>query len=159
MKAEIVNCFVEALKSTMLANGGFKLVDTNQNAIDVVHLDSKVGIIIEVFGSSTIQGKVVVTMDEEIAHSIVGFMLGGTKVDLIDSIGISALGEYTNWITSSAAKQVENYGEMISNFRFDVIPPNSKEGDESKVYPPNGFSFISLSYTIDSYELVLSVAV
>lgn len=156
MKAEIVNCFVEAVETTFLENGGFVLLHKEKKVLDSINVNDRVGVIINLFGGSTIQGTVVITMEQEIAYRIIGSMMGGSKVNKIDAIGISALGEYTNWITSSAAKKVQAFGEDITNFKVD-IEANLHKDEEYKVYSEGKGLFLSLGYLIDNHEMELSI--
>jgi len=156
MKAEIVNCFVEALETTLSKNGGFVLLHTHKKVLDYINVNDRVGIIIYLFGGSTIHGTIVITMDHEIAYSIIGSMIGGSKVNEIDSIGISALGEYTNWIVASAANKVQTFGEKITNFKVD-IEANSYKNGKAKIYSEGNRPFLSLGYLIDTHEIEMSI--
>lgn len=156
MKAEIVNCFIEALETTLNNNGGFSLLLNNKKALGYVDFRDRVGIIIKLFGGSTIQGKVAITMDSEVANNIVCSMLGGTVVEELNDIGISALGEYSNWIISSAAKRVLAFGEKITNFEVD-IKASLQQHEDCKVHPDRNIQFLSLGYLVDGYKLELSL--
>ena len=156
MKAEIINCFVEALETTLLENGAFALLHNNKKVLDYINENDRVRIIICLFGGSTIQGTVVITMDQEIAFSIIGAMIGGIKINEIDSIGISALGEYTNWIISSTAKKVQAFGEKITNFKVDIEEKLYKS-EEKKSYSEGIGPFLSFGYLIDTHEMEMSV--
>jgi chemotaxis protein CheX len=156
MKAEIVNCFIEALETTLTNSGGFGLLLNNKKALGYVDFRDRVGIIIKLFGGSTIQGKVAITMDNEVANNIVGSMLGGTKVKELNDIGISALGEYSNWIISSAAKKVLAFGEKITNFEVD-IKTSLQQHEDCKVHSDRNLQFLSLGYLVDGYKLELSL--
>ncbi|SHJ07275.1 chemotaxis protein CheX [Clostridium cavendishii DSM 21758] len=157
MKVEIINSFIKALESTLNENGGFVLYCKGKKALNCVNINKKVAIIIDLFGKSTIHGKVIITMKEEIAQKIIGFLLGGAVVSEIDSMGVSALGEYGSWVVSSATTNVQEFGEKITDFKVDI--ETNLEGIEDKEVYCYGKPFISLEYLIDNHDIELSVAV
>ncbi|ADL52285.1 chemotaxis protein CheX [Clostridium cellulovorans] len=157
MKAEIVNCFVNAFETTLKEKGGFDLSCKYKKAENYIEVSERVGIIIDLFGGSTIHGKVIITMDKEIAQKIIGFLMEGSTVEEIDQDAASALGEYANWITASAATQVQEYGESISNFKVDIEANLDKSGE--KISCDGDMPFLSLGYLVDNDDIELSMAI
>ena len=130
----------------------------SKKVLEYIDVKDRVGIIIELFGGSTIQGIVAITMDYEIANNIISSMMGGTIVEKIDDIGISALGEYSNWIIGSAAKKVLAFGEKISNFKAD-IKTSLQQKEEYKVHSEKNLPFLSLGYLLDNFKIEISLAI
>lgn len=157
MKAEIVNCFVNAFETTLKEKSGFELSCKYKKAESYIEVNERIGIIIDLFGESTIHGKIIITMGKEITQKIIRRLMDIANVDEIDAVGTSALGEYANWITASAATQVQALGETISNFKVDIEANLDKSGE--KISCDGEVPFLSLGYLVDNDDIELSISI
>ena len=93
----------------------------------VLVMDFDVNVIIGITGD--VRGNIGLAMDNGTALTLVSAMMGGRKVEELDEIAKSALGELSNLVAaSSASKFAERGGEV------DITPPTMIAGNELKMY-------------------------
>jgi len=117
MDIKYINPFLEATFSVLKQ---FGMADVKRGRLlkkEKMQVDLDITSVISTVGQ--VRGNIALSMSESTAKGIVSTMMMGMPVEAIDEIAISAIGEFTNMITGSAAV-IFSQNELF----VDATPPS-----------------------------------
>jgi chemotaxis protein CheX len=85
---------------------------------------NQVSVILGINGQ--LNGQIICSINEQTAKNIVGVMMGGMTIDLLDDMGWSAIQEFGNWVAGTTATELSKEDVII-----DVTPPIINEGSSN----------------------------
>ncbi|MFZ4450526.1 chemotaxis protein CheX [Salibacterium aidingense] len=121
MEAQHVNAITNAAVMIVEQHLGIEAKFSKPYVSGKQFLASDISVVMGVNGQ--LEGQIICTMEEKTARSIVGNMMGGMEISVLDDMGWSAIQEFGNWVAGRAASELAKAEAVI-----DISPPVINEG-------------------------------
>lgn len=144
-----VNAICRATETILLNHFGVEVTPLKPKAGKGPVPSNHVSVILGINGE--LNGQIICSFSDDTAKKIVGVMMGGTKVDVMDEMSWSAVQEFGNWVAGTAATELSKEECII-----DVTPPIINEG-ASKFHSNKLFVTVPLESKIGEIDVHISV--
>lgn len=141
MNANHVNAICRATEYILVNHFGVEVKPLKPRVDQSSVLSNNISVILGVNGK--LNGQIICSMDAQTAKNVVGVMMGGMTIDILDDLGWSAIQEFGNWVAGTTATELSKQdviidvttpiiNEGLSNFRsnkmFITVPLDTKIG-------------------------------
>lgn len=150
MNVQYINAICRAAKSILTSHLGVEVENMRPSAGSGTVPSHGISVILGVKGD--LKGQIICTFQTETALNIVGAMMGGMKIEVLDEMGFSAVQEFGNWVAGTTATELSKEGCVI-----DVTPPVINEGD-SKFHSSYPYITVPLRSTLGEIQVHISVS-
>ncbi len=124
MNANHVNAICRATEYIFVNHFGVDVKPLKPRVQQTAVPSNQVSVILGINGQ--LNGQIICSIDEQTAKNIVGVMMGGMTIDVLDDMGWSAIQEFGNWVAGTTATELSKENVII-----DVTPPIINEGSSS----------------------------
>lgn len=124
MNAKYVNAICRATEYILVNHFDVDVTLLKPRVQQTAVPSNKVSVILGINGQ--LNGQIICSIDEQTARNIVGVMMGGMNIEVLDDIGWSAIQEFGNWVAGTTATELSKEDVLI-----DVTPPIVNEGNSS----------------------------
>ncbi|WP_280768750.1 chemotaxis protein CheX [Salipaludibacillus daqingensis] len=121
MNANHINAVCQATKAIMNNHFGVDITPNKPSSSKGVIASDDVAVVLGINGQ--LSGQIICTLSTETAKQLVGTMMGGVTIKILDDMGWSAIQEFGNWVAGSTATELSKLNCLI-----DVTPPVVNDG-------------------------------
>lgn len=150
MNVKHINAVCRATKTMMTNHFGVEISHQKPKGVQEFVASNEVSVVLGVHGQVT--GQIICSLDEETAKKIVGTMMGGMTIEILDDIGWSAIQEFGNWVAGSTAMELSKEDLLI-----DVTPPVVNDGT-SKYRSAKRFITIPMDSVLGKIDVHISLS-